>query len=95
MGMEQERNGPGGDWPRRPPGLRGPRALGFGWPRSDGPGRTATWSLHGDTVAVETGVCICRKASRLGSSRRSSTCILHLEKMAKARRGEEKGAEVI
>ncbi|TNN57883.1 hypothetical protein EYF80_031882 [Liparis tanakae] len=89
MGMEQERNGGGGGggggggdrlWRRT--GRRRPRASGSGSPRSaDEPG-------HGDGVSVETGVCICRKASRLGSSRRSSTW--QLKKKRKKKRKKQR-----
>lgn len=87
MGMEQERNGGGGEWLGRRPGLRRLRVLGMGSLCSDEPERTSVRPLQGDgdDVSMETGVCICRKASRLGSSRWFSTCIWHLEEMRKKR----------
>lgn len=80
MGIEQERNGGGGEWLWRRPGLRRLRVTGFGSWFSDGahrPERTSTRPLQGDgdVVSMETGVCICRKASRLRWSRWFSPCI--------------------
>lgn len=82
MGMEQERNGGGGLWRR--PGLRRLRVEGLGSLYSGGslrPGCTSMRPLHGngDVASMETGVCICRKASRLGSSHCRSPCIWQLK----------------
>lgn len=95
MGMEQERNGGGGEWLGRRPGLLRLRVAGFASWLSKGahrPERTSTRPLHGDAVDVvsmETGVCICRKASRLGSLCRLSPCIWQLEE-TKARQEKER-----
>lgn len=106
MGIEQERNGGGGEWLLRRPGLRRLRVVGLGSPRSGGahrPGRTCMRPLQGDdVVSMETGVCICRKASRLGSSHWFSPCIWQLKKMKKQEaedktetKRRERGAKVI
>lgn len=78
MGMEQERRG--GEWLHRRPGLLRLRVAGFGAHWCE---RTSTRPLQGDGMAVsmETGVCICRMASRLGSSRWLSPCIWQLQRM--------------
>lgn len=63
IGIEQERNGGGGEWLWWRLGLRKLRVVGFGSLRSDrthGPERASIWPLqdNGGVVSVETGVCI-------------------------------------
>lgn len=81
MGMEQERKGGGGEWLWRRPGLRRLRVEELGGSPGHRPGRTSTWPLQGDgdVVSMETGVCICRRASRLGLSDWFSPCVCQLE----------------
>lgn len=64
MGIEQERNGGGGERLGRRPGLRRLRVAGSGY--SEAPEREQP--LHGDGD-METGVCLCSKVSRLVLSR--------------------------
>ena len=98
MGMEQERNGGGGEWLWRRPGLRRLRVAGLGSQCSGGAHRserTSTRPLQGDgdVVSMDTGVCICRKASRLGSSRWLSPCIGKLGRKMKDKTGGEERRE--
>lgn len=86
MGMEQERNGGGGEWLCRRPGLLRLRVAGLGLLCWDGAYRPECTSMRplqgeGSVVAMETGVCICRMASCLGSSCWFSPCISQLEKL--------------
>lgn len=64
MGIEQERNGGGGERLGRRPGLSRLRVVGLG--SSGAPERIQPPQGDGD---METGVCLCRKASRLVLSR--------------------------
>lgn len=94
MGMEQERNGGGGERLGRRPGLRRLRVVGLGSLCSGGahrPEPTSRRPLQGDddVVSMETGVCICRKASRLGSPHRFSPCVWKLKRRETGRKGQD------
>ena len=94
MGMEQERNGGGGERLGRRPGLRRLRVVGLGSLCSGGAHRPEPTSMrplqgYDDVVSMETGVCICRKASRLGSPHCFSPCIWKLKRRETQRKGQD------
>lgn len=73
MGIEQVRNGGGGE--RRRPGLRRLRVAGFRSSREHRPERVRPLQGDGD---METGDCMCGKESRLVLSHRFSPWIWQL-----------------
>lgn len=67
MGMEQERSGGGAEW--RWLGLRKLRVAAWSSAGAHNPERASARPLQGDgDVFAATSVCMCRKASCLGSS---------------------------